>query len=305
MTCEMLTSCVGTGYAIGHHGELFQGVMETGSGALIRTLVTLPCHDFGSRATFYPKEGDELQCRDSWRRKSMTAAGITLRFIDRPACGGLLVVESNIAPGLGLGSSTADVVATIRAVANAFGTQISPQTIAQLAVKAEVASDSIMFGDQVVLFAQREGRVVEFLGPRLPPIEVVSINLDGSAGAVDTISMPLPEYSAWEVATFRTLLGLMRRAVRFGDAALLGRIATVSAEINQRFLPKGVFPLLQNVVRHTNALGIQVAHSGTVLGVLCQPEDSASIREIRRLVAAEIGIETLHFRSYCPLDLVS
>jgi uncharacterized protein involved in propanediol utilization len=305
MIGESITTRSGIGHAIGHHGEVFQGVTESVSGALVRTLVTLPCHDLGSKALFRAIEGGGLNCADSWRRKSIAAAELTLRFIGQSHFGGDLSVESNIPAGLGLGSSTADVVATIRAVANAFGQEVSPQGVGRLAVKAEIASDSIMFGDQAVLFAQREGRVIEYLGQPLPPIEVVSINTNGCDSAVDTINMPLPDYTPWEVATFRTLLGLMRRAVRAGDATLLGRIATVSAEINQRFLPKVMFPLLRDVVRHTDALGIQVAHSGTVLGVLCRPEDSVSIREVRRRVAAELGVEAVQFRSYCPLSFVS
>ncbi|WP_343207431.1 hypothetical protein [Aminobacter sp. MSH1] len=59
--------------------------------------------------------------------------------------GGLLTVESAIPSGHGYGSSTADVVASLCAVADAFEMQLRPSVVCRLAVAAERASDGHSF----------------------------------------------------------------------------------------------------------------------------------------------------------------
>jgi uncharacterized protein involved in propanediol utilization len=61
--------------------------------------------------------------------------------------------------------------------------------------------------------------------------------------------------------------------VRYQDPVLVGRIATASSRINQRFLPKPQFEQLQSIAECRGALGVQVAHSGTVAGLLFDPSD--------------------------------
>ena len=53
-----------------------------------------------------------------------------------------------------------------------------------------------------------------------------------------------------------------------GDAYLIGRVASASARINQRFLPKPKFSEIERIAADTGAVGIQVAHSGTVAGLM-------------------------------------
>ena len=65
-------------------------------------------------------------------------------------------MKSEIEEGLGFGSSTADVTASIRAVAASYGTTVSDAVVGRLAVRAERASDAVMF-DRCVLFAHRRG----------------------------------------------------------------------------------------------------------------------------------------------------
>ncbi|TIV97685.1 MAG: hypothetical protein E5V77_12645, partial [Mesorhizobium sp.] len=52
---------VGFGQAIGHHGELLQGVFEDTDGRLCRGLITLPFASRQSTATFWPKEQGDIR----------------------------------------------------------------------------------------------------------------------------------------------------------------------------------------------------------------------------------------------------
>jgi uncharacterized protein involved in propanediol utilization len=261
---------VGVGFAPGHHGELLQGAFDDGSGRVRRALVTLPQPDRGSRAIFYPSQRHWGVVGTPELVKVRRAAILALRQFSThpaPAKGGQVEIISDVPRGIGMGSSTADVTATIRAVADYHGVVLSREEVGRLAVLAECAADSIMIDDRVVLFAHRDGVVLETLGHRLPPLLVVGCDTQPGVG-VDTLGLPPAEYDDREIASFGVLRAALRRAVATGDAALLGRVATASARINQRFLPKpGLEDLLALGLRH-GGCGIQVAHSGTVAGLV-------------------------------------
>jgi uncharacterized protein involved in propanediol utilization len=281
---------VGIGYASAHHGELLQGSFEE-NGHWRCALVTLPLPDWGSRAVFHPGHHDDVTGPPELA-KSRRAAILALRELRHraaPVPGGRLEITSNVPHGVGMGSSTSDVTATIRAVADHHGLSMPRDDVARLAVQAESASDSIMFDDQVVLFAQHDGMVLENLGPRLPPLVVVGANTAPGA-SVDTLRCPPADYHDDELAWFRVLRAGLRRAVATQDVALLGRVATASARINQRFLPKPCLPDLVELSRRLAGAGVQVAHSGTVAGVLFdarRPDIEETVAECRA------GIEAL------------
>ncbi|MFI5756582.1 GHMP kinase [Streptomyces sp. NPDC051569] len=256
---------VGTGTAPSHHGELLQGLFEDG-GRLRRGLVTLPCSLFASEATVRLSSWEpELRVTPTWKTKSLSAARDTLAALGLDTYGGVLELRGDVAVGRGLGSSTSDVTAAILAVLSATGRHLAPERIARIAVGAEVATDPLIF-DRLVLFAQREGEVIEDFHRPVLPMEVVGFSY--ADAEIDTLSWPAARYTPWEIEYFRSLRGLLRRAVGRGDTADLGRIATASARINQRILPVPHFDRLLQTAEESGALGIQVAHSGTVAGLL-------------------------------------
>ncbi|PYT09298.1 MAG: kinase [Acidobacteria bacterium] len=276
-----LRAKTGYGTALAHHGEIFQGVAVCKSGRLHRGLVSLPCAIFKTDATFIPDITGVIRVDPAWKVKALRGVQLALDHKKRPRHGGLLQLSSSIPVGWGLGSSTSDVIAAIRAVGDAFDESFTAGEIATLAVKAEAASDSIMFVGSTVLFAHREGIVIEDLGEPVPDLEVLGFNTFSPA-----------RYSWWEIEAFRPLIGLLRRAIRTRDALLIGQVASASAEINQRFLPKPHFETLKTVVRSTGAVGFQVAHSGTIAGLLF--DSGSSGLEVRiqqaRTMLAGIGV---------------
>ena len=283
----------GYGSAIAHHGELLQGVLETSRGRLKRGLVSLPCSIFKSEARFIPDSLGVVKVDPVWKIKARKAVELTLARYGKSRTGGLLRVRSNTPVGWGLGSSTSDVTAAIRAVADAFGDRLSERDIAALAVMAESASDSIMFSENTVLFAQREGVVIEQFEGVLPPLEVLGFNTDPAGAGIDTLEFVPARYAWHEIESFRPLVGLLRQAIAAQDGRLVGQVATASAEINQKHLPKPNFQTLKQVMTRTGALGLQVAHSGTVVGLLFDPYDEhkeSRMGDARRLVA-ELGFD--------------
>jgi uncharacterized protein involved in propanediol utilization len=287
-----LRAKTGYGTALAHHGEIFQGVAECKSGRLHRGLVSLPCAIFKTDATFIPDITGVIRVDPAWKVKALRGVHLALDHKKRSRHGGLLQLSSSIPVGWGLGSSTSDVIAAIRAVGDAFDESFTAGEIATLAVQAEAASDSIMFAGNTVLFAHREGIVIEDLGEPVPDLEVLGFNTDPTGVGIDTLRFSPARYSWWEIEAFRPLIGLLRRAIRTRDALLIGQVASASAEINQRFLPKPHFETLKTVVRSTGAVGFQVAHSGTIAGLLF--DSGSSGLEVRiqqaRTMLAGIGV---------------
>jgi uncharacterized protein involved in propanediol utilization len=268
----------GHGEVHGHHGEIVQGLFYSGDGQMEHGLVTLPCPLFSTRARFRPLRAGPLAVEPADRTRARAAARLTLDALGRTGWGGALRVEGNVPLRWGCGSSTTDVLATVSAVCAAFGAVLPPQWIARLCVAAETASDSLMFApERAVLFAQRRGSVLVELGGPLPAVRVLGFNTVGEHG-VETLSLAPIAYSAWEVEAFGPILGLLRRAVEQQDPALLGRVATASTVITQRHRPKRSMPELLRLAREAGALGVQVAHSGTVAGFLFEPDADAEER---------------------------
>ncbi|MBP2586907.1 uncharacterized protein involved in propanediol utilization [Streptomyces sp. PvR006] len=286
----------GTGHAPCHHGELLQGVFLDADGRRCAGLVTLPLAGPGSRADFVRRPGtppEELTVVPADRAKAARAAGLAVAECAReaglPPSGGQLRLTGDVPVGLGMGSSTSDVIATVRAVADAYGLRLAPAAVARLAVAAERASDPLMLDARPVLFAQREGRVLEVLGPALPPLAVVGCVLGGGA-PVDTLALPVQKVTDTDVQEYERLRVLLRRAIASGDVRLLGRVATASARRAQHVLRHPEFETLTAIARRSGAAGVQIAHSGAVAGVLFDPAAPGGLR--RRVRACRHALDT-------------
>lgn len=264
----------GTGRSTGHHGELLQGRFRCPVEGECPGLVTVPIGTVGSVADFAPDRSGAVRARSIGGPrdldKARRAAGAALAHLrDLGALdwtGGELRVARTTAVGLGLGSSTADVLAAVRAVADCAGVELDADTVARLAVAAEGASDPL-WSDRPILFAHRHGHVIEELGEALPAMLLVRCVL---GGPVDTLS--LPPSGTGGVAEYEELRGLLRRAVAAADAAGVAAVATRSALLNQTRHYKPGLDRLIAVAERGGALGVQVAHSGNVAGLLFERE---------------------------------
>ncbi|WP_055604220.1 GHMP family kinase ATP-binding protein [Streptomyces aureus] len=291
----------GTGRAPCHHGELLQGVFLDADGRRCAGLVTLPLAGPGSRADFVRRPGtppEALTVVPADRGKAARAAGLAVTECARqtglPPSGGQLRLTGDVPVGLGMGSSTSDVIATVRAVADSYGLRLTSDTVARIAVRAERASDPLMLDARPVLFAQREGRILDVLGPALPPLVVVGCVLGGGA-PVDTLALPVRQATDADVQEYERLRALLGRAIATGDVRLLGHVATASARRGQQTLSHPEFETLTAIARRSGAAGVQIAHSGAVAGVLFDPaapgDLSHRVRACRRALNTH-GIPT-------------
>ncbi|MBS4100625.1 GHMP family kinase ATP-binding protein [Tsukamurella paurometabola] len=260
----------GVGRSSGHHGELLQGRFRCRVAGECPGLVTVPIGTVGSVAVFTPDASGAVRARSTVGAhdlvKARRAAAATLAHLRAHGVlgytGGELRVTRTAAVGLGLGSSTADVLAAVRAVADCADAELDAGTVARLAVAAEGASDPL-WADRPILFAHRHGHVIEELGEALPPMHLVRCVL---GGPVETLA--LRPTGTGDVAEYEALRALLRRAVAAGDAAGVAAVATRSAVLNQSRHYKPGLERLIAAAENGGALGVQVAHSGNVAGLL-------------------------------------
>ncbi|MCX5066821.1 kinase [Micromonospora lupini] len=283
------TGRLGVGTAFGTFGELLQGVLPDADRDF---LVTFPMAQWAT-ATFWPRnELDHIRVFPQHKRKSARLAATIMELFGLSG-GGVLELGGELAEGKGFASSSADLVATARAVGDAFGMPLSERTIESLLRQIE-PSDGVMY-DGVVAFYHREVRLRERIGV-LPPLTVVAHD---EGGAVDTIRfnrIPKPFDDA-DKQEYARLLAALTAAVRAGDLPAVGRVTTRSAELNGKLRPRRHFDVLHRLCREVDGYGLVIAHSGTALGVLLaedDPERAAKIDHVRAACAALPGQVTVH-----------
>lgn len=279
---------VGHGSCIRHHGEFLQGCFwDAASGTHVPGLVTVPVPELRTHAIFRPADGDGIHVPGD-RPKSARAAALALeacrdRGGNHPA-GGVVEISGHDDRGWGMGSSTSDVIATVRAVCAGCGVTLSRWEISDVAVRAEAASDPLAYDETPVLFAQRHARLLRRWSRPFPPVALVGCRLPGEP--VDTLAIELEPYTPSEQREFGRLGGLLNAAVVRADPRLLGRVATRSAEIHQRRVHRPGLDHVVEICRAVGGVGVQIAHSGTVCGVLLDEREPDVARKISRTRAA-------------------
>ncbi len=177
-------------------------------------------------------------------------------------------IDSSLPKGKGMASSTADVAGAIYAAGFALGEPFDPREAADLALAIEPTDGSLFPG--IVLFDHREGKLYKDLGPA-PPLEVAVLDFGGE---VNTIAFNRIDHRALlqELEPMvQEALEMVQEGLAAQDWKLLGKGATLSAIANQQILYKPYLEEVLHLAEELDALGVNVAHSGTVIGVLLDP----------------------------------
>lgn len=264
-------------------GELFQGTLDG-----IPCLVSCPIDQYAYArvevSTLSPRDCGPSRQPWSVPKDAPKAAAALFKGLSQfgdEAPTGRLRLLSRIPRARGYASSTADVGAALFALAEALGYTLRPAEVARLAVSIE-PSDSTLFSG-LSLFAHRDGRLRQRLGPA-PPLTVIALD---PGGEVDTLAFNALDHRAAlrrlapdHREAFRLLLhGLRRR-----DWRALGGAATLSSRLHQAILRHPLLDMALHLARSVGALGVCRAHSGTVLGLLMDPQE-ADIEEITRTLS--------------------
>lgn len=248
------------GVANGTFGELLQGSLQRENGHF---QVTLPIQKF-SKVAFTPGLlSDGITVTPGHKFKSRALLEKLVDYYDL-GIGGHLCIESELPEGKGMASSSADLVATARAFEAALGRVVPTDILFQLLRSIE-PSDGVMYPEFVTFF-HRKVELGRLLG--CPSrLEVVAID---EGGQIDTIEYNRRNhsYTDEECAEYAGLLQTLESAIPADDIALIGRVATRSAVLNQKRNPKRHLQTVLEIGNHTRALGVVIAHSGPCIGLI-------------------------------------
>lgn len=229
--------------------------------------------------------------------KAYQALQDTLSFLGEARFPFGIMLDSELPQGKGMASSSADIAAVVFAVSAAFGRRLTAEETACLAVGIE-PTDGVFF-DGIVRFNQMNGECLEHMGcfPRL------KIAVFDTGGAVDTLAFhrrkDLPALSAANEQQVRQALALLHAPC---TAESIAEAASCSAMANQTILAKEALTDILQDVRRLGALGVNTAHSGTVLGVLFAPETHVTAVEKK---AGQILARYPHLSYLRQVELIS
>ena len=277
-----------TARAPGVCGELAQGVIEG-----IHFLVTCPV-DFYSRVKVEIYSGGPGIEAPEDCGKTVAAVRRTLSQMKQAKVRAKLTINNPIPRGKGMGSSSADLAAAIAATGLALGEELTPYQIAQIALSIE-PTDGVMIPG-VALFDHRAGVIRESLGPP-PPMEIVALDLGGT---VDTVQFNMVDrFGRWQSVDEQTTeaLRLLRQGIADQDPVLVGQGATISAEASRTVLAKPRLGEVQDFAKSVGAVGVNVGHSGTVMGVLLDARERRGKSTYHQALEAFPGADSVyHFR---------
>lgn len=266
-------------------GELVQGMLEESY-----FLVTCPV-DFFSRVRVELYQNGSGVAGPPDCPKAAAAVQATLVYLEREKLSARLTISNPIPRSKGMGSSSADVTASIAATALALGKNLTPGEIARLALLVE-PTDGIMFPG-IALFDHRAGKLAEELGPP-PPMEIVAPDFGGS---VDTLEFNQVDRRAmWQSIKSPTLeaLQLVRQGIKETDPGLVGRGASISSEASQQVHLNPQLPRVMEFAASVGAAGVCVGHSGTIIGVLLDAQERRGKSVFRRAQETFSDAEIVH-----------
>lgn len=256
-------------------GELLEGVLEG-----TPFLVTAPISMYATATV-----SDAFTGMHGLGTKAQEALERTLVYIGQKYFPFGIRLASHIPQGKGMASSSADIAAVSYAAARAFGRVLTGREIMDIAIAIE-PSDGISFAG----LSHVSHTTGELFG-QYRNVPLLGISIFDVGGEVDTIAYYRSKgNSGNQDETYRRLLDTVSRAFQTDgqeQERLLGQAATASARLNQEHLPKARLDDFIAAAEEKGALGVLVAHSGTVAGALWASDMNAADMEERTQELAE------------------
>ncbi len=222
-------------------GEIAQGFFR---GEPI--LITCPIEKFSTAAV-----SDEFCGVDGLGSKSKKILGEVLKIFGVKNFSFGVRLTSELPRGKGLASSSADMAAVAQAVALSLGKNFSPEELGELCARIE-PTDGIFF-DSVAAMNPLTGRLVK----KIRAQEKFQIAVFDYGGAVDTLKFNRRGDFNFPALDDEINFALMKK----------------SALANQKILFKRGLEDLMNFAEDFGAVGVNVAHSGTVAGIFFHADD--------------------------------
>ncbi|MEU2263772.1 hypothetical protein ABZ557_26680 [Streptomyces sp. NPDC019645] len=249
-----------SGVCHGTLGELYQGPLRAGPDPDI-AVVSFPVDRHSwvhfTRGTDQP---DPLPLG----QKAALAARLFAEHFGLTLPPGRWSAHSDLRVGVGMASSTADIVATLRCLFRLFAMPYDADVVLGI-LRAIERADSV-FLDEFALYLSGRHRVVRRLGADIG-FHTAYITEPGTVDTTAVTDLLLAHYRRHGEEYERCLTDLLK-GFASGDPAAVARAATVSATLSQSVLPKATFDSLLARQERFGADGVFVAHTGCLTGYL-------------------------------------
>lgn len=198
-----------------------------------------------------------------------------------------LLIDSDIPRGKGMASSSADLAAALTLVCESCRISLSPSDLSKLIAAVE-PSDCVHLPG-IAHVNHLSGQVHSCL----PAPFDMSVVVTDCGGEIDTVGLDR-EYARGiyrkERHKITSALSMLIQGLVDNNPYIVATAATMSAEVSQLILPKNPLEELHRCTRKAGALGINCAHSGTVLGVLYRTSDGIGDKLVD-VITATFGCE--------------
>lgn len=178
-------------------------------------------------------------------------------------------VHSTIPVAKGMASSTADIAATALATAHHLGHTLNESTLAQLCVSLE-PTDSTVFR-QLTLFDHNDAST-QIACEAQPHLDLLVLESPVTLRTSDYHRIPRLDRLHAGAAALQQAWEKVQEACITQNPRRMGEAATLSAIASQMLLPKPDFNALLSLVEECDLYGVNVAHSGSVVGLMLDRE---------------------------------
>lgn len=249
--------------APGSCGEFIQGYI----GGKER-LISMPV-DIFSVATISAGSGIK-DCYKNTKTLKVLKDFLTLKNIDHVVLESVDIdIKTNLPIAKGMASSTADMLGILYCARDYFKCSLSMDELIQLCCSVE-PTDSVIF-DSITLFDHISGSEFKEYNKSLKGLKVMVLEMEGH---IDTLSFRDDNMTASNLKnSIYEALKIFDVGFKNDDRKLIGEACILSARANQDVLYK---PLLEEIIEisvRAGAYGVNVAHSGTVIGIIYDDEN--------------------------------
>ncbi len=246
-------------------GELVQGIIKGRN-----FHITCPI-DLHSQVTVKRDDSSAEIKMNQQQDKILSAVSRTLDYFGYQELGLEVSRQSDLIAEKGMASSTADIVGGIVATSRVLGEEITEELIKKLALAIE-PTDGLFFPG-IVDFDHLQGQHLVELGS-IPPIPLLVFDIGGTINTEQFNLRPdLRELKRAKEEQVRKAYQLVAQGIKEADLGLIGRGATISTAANQAILRKpGLDRLLKLAESKPEIVGVNAAHSGTLVGVMVTEE---------------------------------
>ena len=247
--------------ASGSCGELVQGIIDDQN-----FLVSCPINMYNTV---------KVELKDDYKGidvninapKTMKAVRKTLNYFHKTNLGARINIGRDLPIGKGMASSTADITAAIAGVMAALDYPLDYEIIKKIALKIEPTDGTFLPG--LHLFDHINGKIQKYLG-EATDLDILIFAEKGKINSVNfnqRQNIKSLKYSKEQLVS--QALKFIKSGIKKNDPQLLGRGATLSSIAHQKVLyKKGLEDIIKMITKKDKVFGINIAHSGTVMGIL-------------------------------------